>query len=223
MVNKGKTQSEGGVSMEKSELEKGQDIELIISWNGQTLSYKTTIFDFYNEWILIPAITARGKIIGFPEECNVDFIYTKEKGLFRWQNVSLAPVRVGKKILHRIILDGVGTPYNRRNAFRLFLGEQMGLYYSTEVGRNSTYVLVKDISETGFGFFSKEDFDMKHLVSIRLVDGTMALNLSGVIVRKQKIEGKDMYFYGCQLTHKYNILGQYIVMKQRQLMSVQSH
>lgn len=209
--------------MEQSELEKGRNIELLITWNEQTLSYKTTIFDFYNDWILIPAITAKGKIIGFPEHCNVDFIYAKEKELFRWSNASLKPVRVGSKVLHRVTLEGEGKPYNRRNAYRLFLGEQMGLYYSTADGRSSTYALVKDISETGFGFFSEKDFEMKHLVSIRLVDGTLALNLCGTIVRKQKVDDKDMYFYGCRLTHNYNILGKYIVMKQRQLMNANSH
>ncbi|MSS63446.1 PilZ domain-containing protein [Velocimicrobium porci] len=209
--------------MKRNELEKNHKFELLITYNNQTLSYESKIFDFYNEWILIPVITVDKKIVGFSENCNVDFIYADDSQLYRWQNISLKPVRMGKKVLHKIEMGEEGTLYNRRKAFRLFIGEQMKLRYSTEDGRITTQVLVKDVSETGFGFFSKEDLSLKKLVSIHLIDNSMILDLSGTIVRKQKLEDRDSFYYGCQLTHRNDILNKYIVKKQRELLYSHSH
>jgi hypothetical protein len=82
-------------------------------------------------------------------------------------------------------------------------------------------VILKDVSMTGFAFVVEHDIDNVENMPVRLVFNDMERNydLTGYIVHKIKAaEGK--YVYGCRLSVKNQLLGHYINLKQRQLLSL---
>ena len=78
-------------------------------------------------------------------------------------------------------------------------------------------VLVRDISETGFGFVSKEEYEVGRTIrlAISLTD-RKTLVLSATIVRRDYNEEKNTYNYGCKFVEPNSYLSSYLMAKQRE-------
>ena len=57
---------------------------------------------------------------------------------------------------------------NRRGSYRVYIGEQMTITAFTSQGAKKHSVHLKDISESGMAFLSKEEFDIGRIVRLNL-------------------------------------------------------
>jgi hypothetical protein len=96
----------------------------------------------------------------------------------------------------------------------MYIGEDMPIYINTATGPLAINVLVKDLSETGVGFITKEDLDIDRTIRLRIKDNNYIISLSGIIVRKEYLTHLDSFLYGCKFNEKNNKLGNYIARKQ---------
>ena len=199
-----------------SELEKGHDATLFVYLEEKTAYFQTKIVEIAPDFVLIEPILHNGMTVGFKEGCSVDFQYVINPKVYTWKSVNVSLIRWKEQIFHKVDLYGAGQPLNRRQSFRLYLGEEMSLTTFTAEGSQQNRVLVKDISETGIGFFSKENWHRSQLVRLNLPIQGGTLPLAAKIVRKVFDEKYDRYLYGCRLTEPNKYLPHYISKKQQQ-------
>ena len=76
---------------------------------------------------------------------------------------------------------------------------------------------VKDLSETGMAFFSKEEFDVGRTVRLHLaIRKGQELQLSAQIIRIQEFENRQDKLYGCKFIEKNNRLIGYLMHLQQE-------
>lgn len=196
------------------EIPSGASIEIEVRYNGRSTFFNSEVVYLHQNSILINPIIVNEKTIGFNDNCRLNLIVKIDGKVFLWDNVSVRLVRYDGKIYHQISMQGEGKPYNRREAYRMYIGEDMPIYINTAAGAHSLTVLVKDISETGVGFISKEDLDINRTIRLKLKDYNSIITLSGVIIRKEFLPHLDSFLYGCKFHEKNNRLGKYIARKQ---------
>ncbi|MGB4658155.1 MAG: PilZ domain-containing protein [Mobilitalea sp.] len=191
-------------------------MELEVRCNGKTLTFPSNIVLINNNSVLINAITVNDQTIGFTDNCQLNFLYKSESKLFIWENVNIKLVKYDGAICHQVDLSGVGKPFNRRNSYRMYVGEDMPLFVNTATGPCALSVLIKDISETGTGFITKDDIDIDRTIRLKLKDNNLTISISGIIVRKEYLENLGAFHYGCKFNEKNNLLSKYIVKKQNE-------
>lgn len=204
----------GGIILRIDEISKEGSIELEVKYNGNTASFFSEIVLVRENSVLITSIKVNEHTVGFSDKCTINFLYKFDGRLYIWENVSVKLVRYDGAIYHKVDMVGEGKPYNRRDSYRMYIGEDMPLYINSPSGPTAITVLVKDISETGVAFISKEDININRTIRLKLKDHNMLISLSGVIVRKEYLEHLDSFVYGCKFNEKNNRLGKYIARRQ---------
>jgi len=189
-------------------------IELEVKCDGKTMSFKSDVVLVNNNSVLIKSITVDDRTIGFSDKYQVNFLYKFEGILFIWESVTVKLVKYDGGVYHKIDMSGEGKPYNRRNSFRMYIGLDMPVYVNTSAGPTAVSVLVKDISETGVAFISKDEYEVSRTFRLKLTDDNNVINLSGVIVRKEFLNHLGSFIYGCKFTEKNLKLAKYIIKKQ---------
>lgn len=195
-------------------LVKGGIIELEVKYNGRTITFRSTIEFIIENSVLIKPITVNEQTVGFSEKCTINFVYILDGKIYLWENTIVKYVKYEGLLFHKIELTGSGKPFNRRNYYRIYIGEDMPLYINTANGPTAISVLVKDLSESGVAFITKEEFDLERTIRLKLKDNSAIINLSGVIVRKEFLTNLNSYLYGCKFNDKNIKLGKYIAKRQ---------
>ena len=195
-------------------ISKGGLMEVEVRCNGKNVNFKSEVAHVVNNSILIAPIKVNEQTIGFSDNCQVNFLYVSDGKLYLWESASIKLVRYDGGIYHKIDIFGEGKPFNRRDAYRMYVGEDMPVYVNTASGPTAISVLVKDISETGVGFIAKDDIDIDRTIRLKLKDNNTILNLSGVIVRKEYLSNIGSFHYGCHFNEKNDKLSKYIAKKQ---------
>ena len=197
-----------------SEIPVGANIEIEVRYSGRSMSFNSEVLFLHNDSIFINPIIVNERTIGFNDKCRINLIVKIEGKVFLWENVEIKLVRYDGNIYHRISIQGEGKPYNRREAYRMYIGEDMPVYINTATGPYLINVLVKDISETGVGFITNEDLDIDRMIRLKIKDFNNIIALTGVIVRKEYLPHLDSYLYGCKFNEKNDKLGKFIARKQ---------
>lgn len=192
----------------------GGDIELEVKCNGKFMNFQSNVVEKHSNSILINTIKVNDQMVGFSDICQINFLYKIDGQLYLWENVDVKLVKYKDIIYHKIDFAGDGKPYNRRESFRMYIGEDMPLYVNTSSGPVAIQVLVKDISETGVAVITKEEFDVERTVRLKLKDYNNTLSLSAVIVRKEFLDHLNSFLYGCKFIEKNSRLSKYIAKKQ---------
>ena len=204
--------------MQIDSLTKGGTVEVEAKCNGKYMTFMSEIVIIKNNSILIASIKVNDQTIGFSEKCQINFLYKTEGKLFLWENVSVKLVKYDGSIYHKIDIYGEGKPYNRRDSYRMYIGEDMPLYVNSSSGPSALSVLVKDISETGVSFITKDDIDVDRTIRLKLKDNNAIISLSGVIVRKEFLSNLASFLYGCKFNEKNNKLGKFLAKKQGEIL-----
>ena len=192
--------------MTAAELQLEHSVELEIFMNGKKSTLLSGIEHIIGTTILLTPIQVNGKVVGFPPDCMVNLLYV-EKQVFCWKNVKLKAVRYEKNVYHSVELVGDAEILNRRGSYRVYVGEQMVLTAFSAKGPKTYRVTLKDISETGMAFFSKDEFDVGRTVRLNFsIKKGAEIPLSSQIIRVQDFENRQDKLYGCKFVEKNNRL-----------------
>ena len=201
--------------MTAAELQLTHAVELEILMNGKKTTLLSSIEQIIGTTVLLTPIHLNGKVVGFPPDCSVNLLYIDEKHVFCWKNIKVKAVRYEKKIYHSAELVADAEILNRRGAYRVYIGETMLLTSFTANGPKSINVLLKDLSETGMAFFSKEEFDIGRTVRLHLaMSNKHELQLSAQIIRTQEDERRGK-LYGCKFVERNERLIGYLMRLQQ--------
>lgn len=203
--------------MTAAELQLEHSVELEIMMNGKKTTLLSAIEQIVGQNVLLTPIQINGKVVGFPPNCMVNLLYIGENQVFCWRNVKIKAVRYDKKIYHSAELVADAEILNRRGAYRVYIGEQMTLTAFSAQGPKNYPVHLKDISETGMAYFSKEEFDVGRTVRLHLsIKKGVELQLSAQIIRIQDFEKRQDKLYGCKFIEKNNRLVGYLMHLQQE-------
>ena len=203
--------------MTAPELQLEHSVELEVTMNNKKTTLLTAIEKIVGTTtVLLTPIQFNKKIVGFPPTCMVNLYYADEKHAYCWKNVHLKAVRYGKDIYHCVELVGSGEVMNRRGSYRVYIGEQMTVTAFTSKGAKKHSVHLKDISESGMAFLSKEEFDIGRIVRLNLsFSKGVSVEVSSQVVRIQELENRQDKLYGCKFIEKNNKMVNYLMQLQQ--------
>ena len=75
--------------MTAAELQVEHSVELEILMNGKKTTLLTAVEHVIGQTILLTPIQIGGKVVGFPPNCAVHFLYVGENQVFCWKNVKI--------------------------------------------------------------------------------------------------------------------------------------
>lgn len=210
--------------MTVAEMQPEHSVELEITMNGKKTTLITSVEQVINNHVLLTPIQINGKVIGFPPDCVVHLLYIGEHQVFCWKNIQLKAIRYEKKIYHSAELIADAELLNRRGAYRVYIGEKMRLTIFSASGPKVIPIILKDISETGMAFFSKEELDIGRTVRLNFsIKKGVDLPLSAQIIRIQDLENRQDKLYACKFIERNNrlisILMQLQIERQREKFS----
>lgn len=192
----------------------GVNIEIEVKYSGRTMSFRSEVKSIINHSVLINPIKVDSQTVGFSEQCTMNLLINHDGKVIAWENIQIRLVRYDGDIFHLLELTGNGKSYNRRIAYRMYIGEDTNIYMNSSNGLVSYSILLKDISETGVAFLTKEEFDINRTFRMKLKEQYLFVNLSGVIVRKEYLPHLSSFLYGCKFIEKDFKLNKYIAYKQ---------
>lgn len=200
----------GGVTMRIEEISVDAAIELDVRYQGKFMNFRSKVVLVRDMSVLINSIKVGDQKIGFTNQCFIQFLYKVNGKVYLWENVSVSLVKFNGVVYHKVDLMGEGKQYNRRNAYRLYVGEEMPIYMNTTSGLTAVTVLLKDISETGIGFISKDELNTERMFRFKFKNDKKVIDLSGMIIRKEYLEHLSTYLYGGKFGEKNPMLSNYI-------------
>ena len=202
--------------MTAAELQLSHPVELEIKINGQKTTLITGIEKIIGQTVLLTPIMMNNKLVGFPPECEVNFLYIEGSNVYCWKSIQVKAVKYEGKVYHGTQLIAEAGLLNRRGAFRVYIGEEVILTSFTANGPKNHRVLLKDISESGLAFLSNEEFDKGRTVRLHIkIASGKELEFSAQILRIQEHENART-LYGCKLLARDPQLTNYLMRIQQE-------
>jgi len=212
--------------MRIEELNPSQSITFFVIAGDQKLEFPSTILETYprKHMVIAEPILRNNKIVSFSGEgVQVHLIanFTDQRPHI-FQNIKILTSKNSDDSFCYVITCATESKeYNRRGAFRCFVGLSTMVRVSSE--KDALEAIIKDVSVTGFAFtLSALDDELPvgatvHMVLNDFIEETgknYSYQLMGNIVRSYSLEsGKKVY--GCQMTNRVIGLDRYLNEKER--------
>ncbi len=212
--------------MRIEELNPSQSITFFVIAGDQKLEFPSTVLETYprKHMIIAEPVLKNNKIVSFNGEgVQVHLIvnFSDQRPVI-FQNIKiLTSKNSDDSFCYVITCASESKEYNRRGAFRCFVGVSTMVRVSSE--KDALEAIIKDVSATGFAFtLSALDDELPvgatvHLVLNDYIEETgknYSYQLMGSIVRSYSLEsGKKVY--GCQMNNRVIGLDRYLNEKER--------
>ena len=197
------------------ELQNGSAIDLQIVYSNNTYEFPSKVLGIKGEILILAEVQIDGRKLKITKEQGTNIIFRMLGELSIWNDVKMETILYKDHYYYRINdSDLESKQYNRRGAFRLYIGNSLPIEVYLNGNLNEYFVKIKDISETGFGFISKEDLLINKKVEFAYQTQNELFNLLGFVVRKDYDCATMKYSYGCKFPEFYNELGTFIIREQ---------
>lgn len=191
-------------------------VSLQISLHHITRELPTSVIDVDDGLVFLEPAYENGKSIGFPADCEISLLVIYENNLYAWKQETLPFVKRDRTECYLARCFGEAEHYNRRESYRIFVGETMEVGVYKEGQHKLLNVLVHDLSEGGMCFVDTGALDVSRTVRINIaISEEEKLSVGGLIIRKDYNEERKIYTYGCHFSDRNRRLGEYIMLKQR--------
>lgn len=205
--------------MKLYELGTGEPVQVLVKVENASAEYDSTVAFGKEGILLIEPIRYDGKIINFSgDKVHISVIYMEDgiKPLI-WEGCRMQTVQAGKEKYHAIVCKRDGIKWNRRQAYRQYLGLDGML--SIDSTRANHSVVVKDISATGVSFVGMPDMNYLSMGPFHLTfedkASRLKVQLSGIAVRQEPVD-ETKVIVGCTVKQANLDLGTYVASKQKQ-------
>lgn len=226
--------------MQMAEMKLGKSLEIFVLRGDYRFRLVSKIEDVKNGRVCVTQIATRNRLFQFYDTDEISFIYRNENRLWKWNHVIPGTTELDGYQLHCFYSDKEGETYNRRNAYRVFIGEEITLHYipsrervllagksvqseeqeETKEAEPEEMVcdgFLKDLSENGAGIFSDERFSLKDEISFTVYTDMGMYQCRAEIVRISP-ENHGIYkrYYGCSFIQTDKDLIRFLYQRQRQ-------
>lgn len=203
--------------MKLSEVKIGTEVDLEVkSAKGEWL-FQSTVRQEFKGALLMDPVIYEDKVLNLAAEGIAVNVVVKDEDIpIQFNNCAVKNIRLKDQSFLVAACSQEGKRVNRRNAFRIFVGER-GIVEL--VGKNRRLeAVVRDLSMTGFSFVVdvnewEDDTTLVWLNFTGRYDEKM--RMQGSVIRKSEGEGGRL-IVGCQIIKCANDLAFYISYKQRE-------
>lgn len=227
VTKKNKQKKRGGV-VKLSELEEGAAITFEVHVDEKKFEFPSVVKFQKRGKMYFEPIRVGDKLLNVSnEKISVNLVYAVEGDKpILWRDLDVQEEVYKRVVYYCAKTDAVGKVFNRRGAYRQFVGAPVFAKVGTR--KAEIQVILRDISTNGFSFVYREDIeDADHsLVVVPYVyrdeHVMFDLTLSGKIVRKQVMpDGKILY--GCVLVKKNELIAKFVNYKQKEQLIRMNH
>ncbi|MBO5353036.1 MAG: PilZ domain-containing protein [Lachnospiraceae bacterium] len=204
--------------MNINDFEMAHSVELEILHDGKKTTLLTTVEGVIKDSVLLTPIRLDGKIVGFPPKFTVNLFYPNDNQVDCWNDVEVKAVHYRGHVYHSVQLTKDSYIQNRRGAYRVYIGENMNVMHYTPSGSQLHEVLIRDLSETGMCFVSKDEFTVGRMLRLylRFKRGTEIRISSQLLWKRENPNRESTFLYGCKFTERNKLLVKYLMDVQQQ-------
>lgn len=112
-----------------SEMKIGKPLEIYINREGYNYRVVSKIEDAAQGRVCVTLIASKKRVFEFLETDAVDIVYRDEDRMWKWKSVVGGVTELDGEKFHCFYSDAEGESFNRRNAYRVFVGEKLTVQY----------------------------------------------------------------------------------------------
>ncbi|MDD6035196.1 MAG: PilZ domain-containing protein [Lachnospiraceae bacterium] len=211
--------------MQIREMQIGKMLEILVDREGYHYRFVSKVEGTAEKAVAVSLIAAQGRAFHFEETDDISIIYRGGERMWKWEHVRAGMARLDGSAVHTFSSKEEGKIYNRRDAFRVPIGESLlmrriiqeedetGELVETE---KSFKAVLSDLSVSGAGLYANEDMDVGTIIEFDMPTSMGILNCRGEIVRKTDVYDKPFQkFFGCDFTMTKKELERYLFERQR--------
>ena len=201
--------------MKITEIEKENKLLLKFKYKEKSYSMIVVLFAKNAQHIIIPSILENDRVVNPEELKEAEIIYTIKDGIFRFGQLTMESALYQGIRVYTVRSDDDVTRANRREAYRMFIGELTKVTITMENGKKRNVEgILKNLSITGMSVVLKQEFDVGSTMSILYEFEGLSFFLQGTVVRKDKMNGYRAFSYGCRFKDPNHSLSRIIIQKQ---------
>lgn len=222
--------------MKMAELKLGKAVQITVIRQEYKLHLVSKIEAVYDDHFAVTLIEGNGRKFVFKETDEITVIYKEENRLYKFTKLKGAIEQLDGDYVHTFYGPKEGVSFNRRNAYRVFLGEE-GMFSWTASGHEEVLhayrdrmheaegqnltkgcvCMIKDISENGACICTNEGLNVSDYIGFELMTEMGKIRCIGKIVRaSSNREGIYRNIYGVKFTEVSSIITKYVFAVQRQ-------
>ncbi|MFG6329932.1 MAG: PilZ domain-containing protein [Lachnospiraceae bacterium] len=221
----------------------GRPVEIYVKRDEYCYHLTGKIEETSAKRLYITLMATNTKLFGFKPEDKIRIVYRDNNQMWEWADVKAGTVKKYGIKMHYFDIVDEGRSFNRRNAYRVVINEEVMLGYYDQYGTtaksadmqkfklseeasappammvpNFVKGLVRDLSETGVGICSNYEFSIYDAMFFSIPSNYGNLTVKARVVRKVEMNpSKSKYseYYGCTLLQTDNKLSRHIADIQR--------
>ncbi len=203
----------------------GKKLEIVLEREGYHYRLVSKVEGTAEGSVAVSAIVAKGRMFHFEEGDDVSIIYHGGERMWKWEHVKTGLARLEGEMVHTFSSREKGQVYNRRDAFRVSIGESILMNRVIDVKDDGDEVkeitgsfeaLLSDLSVNGAGLYTNEEMDIDTIISFDMPTHMGVMSCRGKIIRKTGVTDKPFRnFYGCEFVRVRKELERYLFERQR--------
>lgn len=206
--------------MDIYEIQPDSRISVTVTRGDASVSFASDIVAVMPDCVYVVPFKHNETIVNFNiPDVLIEMVVTRENEVpFSWKIVHISKEIYENNVVHCIKSTVVGVKLNRRNAFRVFVGENG--YAASALATGKQDVLIKDLSSTGVGFLvdssSRFNPEVGKDIFVVFTDDVLktTFNVAARIVRTVDIPEKNQQLFGCKFLQRYPMVDRYCATKQ---------
>lgn len=211
------------------DMQLGKTLEILIDRDGYHYRFVSKIEGVSLNTVAVSLIANAKRSFRFEETDDITIVYRAER-MWKWEHVKGGIAMLEGSPVHTFTSKAEGVSYNRREAFRVPMGESMLMRYFVKEknenpqGEDDVFIekevpfeaLLLDLSISGAGLYTDEELAAGAKVAFDIPTKMGIISCVGKIVRESSVFDRPFKrFYGCEFTRVKNTLERYLVERQR--------
>ncbi len=107
----------------------GRPLEIFVTREGYHYRVVSKIEHVSDGCACVTPIASKTRVFEFLETYKIDLVYREEEKMWKWRSVVGGMTEVSGQKLHCFYSEEEGESFNRRNAYRVFVGEKLVVEY----------------------------------------------------------------------------------------------
>lgn len=178
-------------------------------------SMAVDVIDKNYQNIIIPAILEGDNLLPPENLSSTEIITTVQDGVFQFQNLTIEAALYQGMRVYLISSDEEVTRFNRRNAYRVFIGELVKVKVTSPDGdQKEVEGILKNLSLTGMCVILKNELKLGSTFSIIYNFEGIPVHLLGTVVRKEQFKRYRAFSYGCSFKDRNTAVNRIVLLKQ---------
>ena len=212
------------------DMQVGKTLEILIDREGYHYRFVSKIEGVTTNSVAVSLIATAKRSFHFEETDDVTIVYRGDR-MWKWEHVKAGIAMLEGYPVHTFMSNKEGVTYNRREAYRVPIGESM-LMRRLEKQKNENpesedeeefvekefpfEALLSDLSTSGAGLYTNEELDAGAKITFDLATNIGIISCTGNVIRESSVYDRPFkHFYGCEFSVVKNALERYLVERQR--------